>query len=92
MSEDTRQSHYDFYRAAKSHEAQGRYKEALDAYANAISLDKNFADAWFYKGRLHHKLSQYDEAICCAEKALDLKPSWEKHVRSILDDAKAKSG
>lgn len=92
VSDEAPKSHYDLYRAARSHEAQGRYDEALKAYAEAIELSHDYADAWFYKGRLHHRLNQREEAICCAEKTLELKPSWEKHVRSILDSAKSEKG
>jgi tetratricopeptide (TPR) repeat protein len=87
VSDENRQSQYDFYRAARSHEAQGRYAEALEAYAKAIEVAQDYADAWFYKGRLHHRLKQREEAVCCAKRALELKPSWQKHVQSILNDA-----
>ncbi len=90
VSDEGPKSHYDLYRTARSHEAHGRYEEALKAYAEAIEKSSDYADAWFYKGRLHHRLNQHEEAICCAERVLALKPSWEKHVRPILDSSAMK--
>lgn len=81
---------YELYREAKSHEANGRYDEALAAYARAIEVSSDYAHAWFYKSRLHHKLQQYKEAKCCAERALELAPSWGKHIKEILEDCKSK--
>ncbi|MGY5870854.1 MAG: tetratricopeptide repeat protein [Candidatus Thorarchaeota archaeon] len=82
----TPESRYDLYRTAKSHEANGRYDEALNAYAKAIEVSADYAHAWFYKSRLHYSLHQYKEAKSCAEKALELAPSWEKHIRTIIEN------
>ncbi|MBN2230265.1 MAG: tetratricopeptide repeat protein [Candidatus Thorarchaeota archaeon] len=86
----TYESRYEHYRLAKSLEANGRYDEALVAYAKAIEVSSDYAHAWFYKSRLHQKLHQYKEAKCCAEKALELAPSWEKHIKAILSDCETK--
>ena len=83
MSE-TPESRYDLYRSAKSHEANGRYDEALESYAQAIRVSADYAHAWFYKSRLHFNLHQYKEARSCAKKALELAPSWSKHIRTII--------
>jgi tetratricopeptide (TPR) repeat protein len=82
---EARQSRYELYREAKSFEASGRYDDALQAYAKAIELSSDYAHAWYYKSKLHYKLQQYDEAKYCAEKALKIAPSWEKHIRQIID-------
>ena len=82
---ETSESRYDLYRAAKSHEAHGQYYEALEAYAKAIEISADYTHAWFYKSRLHYRLHQYKEAKSCAEKALELAPSWEKHIRTIIE-------
>jgi tetratricopeptide (TPR) repeat protein len=89
LSEDTA-SRYQLYREAKSYEANGRYDEALAAYARAIEVSSDYAHAWFYKSRLHYKLQQYKEAKCCAERALELAPSWGKHIKQILEDCESK--
>lgn len=83
MSE-TPVSRYDLYRSAKRYEANGRYDEALESYALAIKARADYAHAWFYKSRLHYNLHQYKEARSCAKKALELAPSWEKHIRTII--------
>ncbi|MBS3794784.1 MAG: tetratricopeptide repeat protein [Candidatus Thorarchaeota archaeon] len=83
-------THYDHYRRAKSCEEKGEFTEALEAYQKAIDMKNDYAHAWFYKSLLHTKLKQYDDAVCCAERALELEPSWEKHVKKIVDTAKKK--
>ena len=83
---DTRRSRYELYREAKSYEANGQYNDALKAYGQAIEIDADYAHAWYYKSRLHYKLQQYDEAKYCAEKALKIAPSWQKHIQQIIDD------
>ncbi len=88
MSTEIPQTHYDFYRLAKSHEREGHLDEAMAAYEKAIELSQSYAHAWYYKGLLHQKLGQYDAAISCAEKALKLEPSWERHVGKLIDDCK----
>ena len=80
------ESRYDLYRTAKSLEARGRYDEALEAYAKAIEISVDYTHAWFYKSRLHYHLHQYEEAKSCAERALELSPSWEKHIRTIIEN------
>ena len=85
MSETT-ESRYDLYRAAKSYEAQGRYDDALESYAKAIEISADYTHAWFYKSRLHYRLHQYKEAKNCAKRALELSPSWEKHIRRIIEN------
>ncbi|MFW9843891.1 MAG: tetratricopeptide repeat protein [Candidatus Thorarchaeota archaeon] len=82
---ETTESRYDLYRSAKSHEANGRYDEALAAYARAIEISADYTHAWFYKSRLHFRLHQYKEAKSCAERALELAPSWEQHIRTIIE-------
>ncbi len=83
MSE-TKESRYDLYRLAKKQEANGRYDEALESYAKAIEVSADYAHAYFYKSRLHYNLHQYRKARSCAEQALELAPSWGKHIRTII--------
>lgn len=82
---------YELYREAKTFEAHGKYADAIDAYSKAIAIDADYAHAWFYKSRLHYKLHQYDQAKYCAEKALKIAPSWEKHIRQIINDCDCQS-
>jgi tetratricopeptide (TPR) repeat protein len=86
---ETPKTHYDFYKVAKSREKQGLYDEALAAYGQAIELSSDYAHAWYYKGLLHRKLEQYDVAIDCAERALELEPSWERHISKLIEECKS---
>ncbi len=40
-------------------------------------LDNQIAELWFNKGKAHQKLQQYNEALECFEKALELDPDSE---------------
>ncbi|MFW9809932.1 MAG: tetratricopeptide repeat protein [Candidatus Thorarchaeota archaeon] len=88
MSEKNATTRYEYYRAAKSHEANERYEEALEAYDKAIELSENYAHAWFYKSRLLYKMEKYGECIGCAEKARQLEPTWGDHIAKLIEDAK----
>lgn len=88
MSEKNPTTRYEYYRAAKSHEANERYEEALEAYDKAIELSENYAHAWFYKSRLLYKMEKYGECIGCAEKARQLEPTWSDHIAKLIADAK----
>jgi tetratricopeptide (TPR) repeat protein len=79
---------YEYYRVAKSHEANDRFEEALEAYDRAIELSENYAHAWFYKSRLLYKMEKYGECIGCAEKARHLEPTWNNHITEMIEDAK----
>lgn len=76
---------YDWFSIGKTHETKGDYEKAINAYEEAIKLDPQLAKAWFYKAKLHHKLEQMDEAKECAQKVLELKPIWEKHLKRFMD-------
>ena len=92
MSADQPVTHFDYYRRAKTHEKQGRYDEALAAYAKAIELSSDYAHAWFYKGKLHYRLGQFKECVECAEKTMQLAPDWAEHCTRMLADARSKTG
>ncbi len=88
MSNKDPATRYEYYRAAKSHEENDRFEEALKAYDKAIELSENYAHAWFYKSRLLYKMEKYGECIGCAEKARQLEPTWSDHITRMIEDAK----
>lgn len=75
---------YDWFGEARIRETAGNIEGAIDAFAEAIKLNPNFAKAWYYKALLHFQLGQNEDAIFCAKKAVELKPSWEKHLKKNL--------
>jgi tetratricopeptide (TPR) repeat protein len=83
-------THFDYYRIAKSHEKNGRYDDALKAYSTALEINNDYAHAWYYKGKLHYQLGQFDKCVECAEKALTLAPDWSDHCNKMLSDAKSR--
>ncbi len=90
MSEKNPAARYEYYRTAKSHEANNRYELALEAYDKAIEISEDYPQAWFYKSRLLYKMEKYGECIGCAEKAKQLEPTWSDHITKLIEDAKAR--
>ncbi len=90
MYDEMPKTHFDHYRDAKSHEKNGRLEEAVSSYQKAIDTREDYAHAWYYKAQLHYRLEQYDDAICCAERALKLQPRWSDHIKNLLADCRSK--
>ena len=40
----------------------GKYDEAIDAYKKALSINPNYAEAYYNTG-IHYTFSEYNEAI-----------------------------
>ena len=55
-----------------------KYKEALDCYTKAIEIDPNDPILYSNRSAMHLNLSEFDEAITDAEKAISLKPDYAK--------------
>ena len=55
-----------------------KYKEALDCYSKAIEVDPNDPILYSNRSAMHLNLSEFDEAINDAEKAISLKPDYAK--------------
>jgi len=53
---------------------QGKYDEAIDAYDEAIELDKEYATAWSNRGAAYAKLGKYQAALQHFEFAIQLNP------------------
>jgi tetratricopeptide (TPR) repeat protein len=56
-------------------EKQGRYRQAVDAYENAIVLHPKLASLYISAGRNYRALGKYTEAIDRFEKAIRLDPA-----------------
>jgi tetratricopeptide (TPR) repeat protein len=56
-------------------ERQGRYRQAVDAYENAIVLHPKLASLYISAGRNYRALGKYTEAIDRFEKAIRLDPT-----------------
>ncbi|MGY5865632.1 MAG: tetratricopeptide repeat protein [Candidatus Thorarchaeota archaeon] len=90
MSKKNPTSRYEYYRAAKSYEANDRYEEALEAYDKAIEMSESYAHALLHKSRLLYKMEKYGECIGCAEKARHIEPTWSDYITEMVEDAKKK--
>jgi tetratricopeptide (TPR) repeat protein len=54
--------------------ADERYARAADHFRMVVQLNPRHADAWHRLGRVYGDLGQYDQAIECFEKTLQLQP------------------
>ena len=69
---------------AKNYE---RFEEALDWFAQAIALDNNQPQAYFYRANIYnHSLKEYGKALGDYDKAIELKPNDEGYFynRALL--------
>lgn len=69
------------YRSGLQLEKEGRFKEAIEWYQEAIAIDPWSAGAWFQKMQVHNELGQRAEAEEAARIVLSLKPEWRKKGR-----------
>lgn len=68
-----------------------KYKEALDCYSKAIEIDPKDPILYSNRAAMHINLTQLDEAIKDADKAIELKPEYGKaYIRK--GDALKKKG
>ncbi|MEM1324423.1 MAG: tetratricopeptide repeat protein [Bacteroidota bacterium] len=51
------------------------YEKALEAYEQALELDKNLAFAWYGKGLVYVKMQEYEEALLCFNRTTELNPN-----------------
>jgi tetratricopeptide (TPR) repeat protein len=65
------------YAQARNDIAREHFENALDD-ANLIPANQYTAEYWNNKGIAHHYLQQYDEAINCFDKAIELDPNFYK--------------
>ncbi|MDF1540125.1 MAG: tetratricopeptide repeat protein [Candidatus Thorarchaeota archaeon] len=75
---------FDWFGEGRIRETAGNIEGAIEAFGEAVKLNPNFGKAWYYKALLHFQLGQKEDAIACAKRAMDIKPSWEKYLRKNL--------
>lgn len=67
---------WDYIRRGNRASDEARYEEALQAYAQAIKMDKENAMAYYNRGFVYDELEQYDKAIEDCSKAIELDPNY----------------
>ena len=64
-----------YLESGKRYSADGKYQEAGIQFANALKLDKNFAEAHYQLAQVDLHLKQYQQAYIELQRAVDLQPS-----------------
>lgn len=65
---------WDYRREAQTYYRKNRYRQALDALEEAISVKPDYGDAYYYKALILRDLARYGDAIAAAEKAVQCSP------------------
>jgi tetratricopeptide (TPR) repeat protein len=52
---------------------QEQFKQAIKCFDEAIELNPQHADTWFYKGEAHEKCDEFETAIKCFDEAIRLR-------------------
>lgn len=50
----------------------GKFTKAIECFNKAIQIDRNFKDAYYYKGVSLNNLRKFTEAIECFDKAIQI--------------------
>ena len=68
------QSAEDWFKSARAKASSGDYEEAIDDYTKALTINPQFADAYFHCGILKGLLGDIKGAISDADKAIKINP------------------
>jgi tetratricopeptide (TPR) repeat protein len=76
-----------FYNYGSILNSMGEPQKALDAYIQAVTIQKDYADAYYQMGTLYISQNKKEEAIKSLEKFLELAPDHEQApiARQLLD-------
>src|ERR1035437_6056305 len=73
-------NHYDvqtYIKQAKDFAAKGDYKKAIIDFTSAIRIDKNNADAYFYRADAYFQLQRLDSAITDFSSVIKINPKYQ---------------
>ncbi len=63
--------------SGRSLEGSRRYREAIEAYTNAIHLKRDYVEAYVSLGISYYKIEKYAEAVEAYKKAIEINPGIE---------------
>jgi tetratricopeptide (TPR) repeat protein len=66
-----------------THHQQGEYREAIEAYSEAVAKAPSFALAHTNRGRAYMDLGEYDKAIASFNDAIRAEPSVGEHYYNV---------
>ena len=70
-----------------------RYKDAIDAFNKALSLNSKIPIVWTDLGIAYEAINDKDSAIKCYRKALEINPNFQEAINrlnNLLDSSKVK--
>lgn len=62
-----------FYEGSDLH-GEGRHDEAMACFERCLAIDPDYADAILGKAMVHMARNQFDDAIACAKRIVELTP------------------
>ena len=62
-----------FYEGSDLH-GEGRHDEAMERFERCLSIDPNYLDALLGKAMVHLGKGEFDEAIACGKRIVELAP------------------
>ena len=68
------QSAEDWFKSARAKASSRDYEEAIDDYTKALTINPEFADAYFHRGILKGRLGDAKGAISDADQAIKINP------------------
>jgi len=55
---------------------QGKYQEAIDAFRKSVSLNPDYAEAWFNMGNTYGKTGKFNDAVMVFNKAIAINKNY----------------
>jgi tetratricopeptide (TPR) repeat protein len=73
-----------FFRLAFAYQQKRMFKEAVDAYKKAVSINPHSPVAFNNLGVAYSELGMFEEQIEATKKALDLDPTYERAQNNLI--------
>lgn len=69
--------------AAHASRVSGDYETAHGLYRAIVECDSTAADAWWGLGLTLMNMGEFEESICCLEKAIELEPESQRYLLDL---------
>ncbi len=69
----------DHFMRGLKYESERKYKDAIEAYKQAVKIKPHYVDAYLNLGQVHYKLGKYPEAVDVYKQALKMRPDMQTY-------------